>query len=669
MYILYIIYIEGKGIAMTDLKYLKLLSKEFNTAEKVISRIVELKAISVLPKGTEYFLSDLHGEYESFTRIIRSASGNTRQKISQEFESELSEDEMNELSNLIYEPTNFITLMIKSGTLTDRWIRNTIFNLIRLLKSVSSKYSRGKIRSKMPESYRDLVDEMLHIDYIEVNKRYYFDTLIDTIIEINASREFIISLCHIIQDISVDHLHIVGDIFDRGPRPDMVMDILMNHPSIDVQWGNHDIIWMGAALGNRSLVANVVRIALGYNNYDSLEDGYGINLRPLHSFAMDIYGDDPCERFIPKIIDEDKSYSVNKDVTAKMHKAISVIQFKLDCKTIKRNPQFNMDYRLSLANVDFEKNIYLGNDGVEYPLLDTNFPTIDKNNPFELTKDEFEVMESINRSFRHSEKMQLHLKFLLDKGSVYTVFNSNLLFHGCIPMNEDGSFKVFKYDNNYYSGKSLMDFFDSMVREADYLPRSMYAKEREKVLDLFWYMWCGPISPLFGKDKMATFENFFIGKKLPASKEISDPYFTLSKEEVFVDKIFREFDLVPSNSRIVNGHIPVKLKDGQKPISANGKMYVIDGGISKAYQPTTGIAGYTLMTNSHYIALAEHRNFSVMESVHGAYTPTLHITERFIERKLVRDTDEGPEIEEKIKDLRNLLQAYKKGILKEGLKD
>ncbi|QQK08352.1 fructose-1,6-bisphosphatase [Miniphocaeibacter halophilus] len=653
---------------MDDLKYLKLLSKEFNTIEKTISEIVKLKAISVLPKGTEYFLSDLHGEYTSFIRILRSASGNTRQKISQEFKYEMTEDQMNELSNLIYEPSNFLTLMTKSGDFTDSWVRKTIFNLIKLLKVVTSKYSRRKVRNKIPEAYRDLIDEMLHIDYVEINKQDYFDTLIDTIIEINASKEIITTLCHLIQNVSVDCLHIVGDIFDRGPRPDIIMDVLMDHHDIDIQWGNHDIIWMGAALGNRALVANVVRIALGYNNFDSLEDGYGINLRPLYSFAMDVYKDDPCDRFMPRIVDENKYYSVNKYATAKMHKAISIIQFKLACQILKRNPQYNMDHRITLENIDFDKNVYIPEDGKEYPLLDTNFPTIDRDNPIELTDREHEVIESLNTSFRHSEKMQTHLKFLFDKGSVYKVTNSNLLFHGCIPMNEDGSFKTLVYDGVEYSGKSLMDFFDEKARETAYLPRSLNSKERQKVLDLFWYMWCGPISPLFGKHKMSTFENFFIGRDLPISKEVSDPYFKLSKKEEFVDKIFEEFNLNPKTSHVINGHIPVKLKDGQQPISANGKMYVIDGGISKAYQPKTGIAGYTLMFNSHYLALAEHSNYEVMESVHGAYTPKLHITERFPERLLVKDTDEGKEIEKRIKELTDLFEAYKQGIIKERTK-
>ncbi len=509
---------------------------------------------------------------------------------------------------------------------------------------------------------------MLHIDYIEINKQDYFDTLIDTIIEINASKEIITTLCHLIQNVSVDCLHIVGDIFDRGPRPDIIMDVLMDHHDIDIQWGNHDIIWMGAALGNRALVANVVRIALGYNNFDSLEDGYGINLRPLYSFAIDVYKDDPCERFMPRIVDENKYYSVNKYATAKMHKAISIIQFKLASQILKRNPQYNMDHRITLENIDFEKNVYIAEDGKEYPLLDTNFPTVDKKDPIKLTDREHEVIESLNTSFRHSEKMQTHLKFLFDKGSVYKVTNSNLLFHGCIPMNEDGSFKTLVYDGVEYSGKSLMDFFDEKARETAYLPRSINSKEREKVLDLFWYMWCGPISPLFGKHKMSTFENFFIGRDLPISKEVSDPYFKLSKKEEFVDKIFQEFNLNPKTSHVINGHIPVKLKDGQQPISANGKMYVIDGGISKAYQPKTGIAGYTLMFNSHYLALAEHSNYEVMESVHGAYTPKLHITERFPERLLVKDTDEGKEIEERIKELTSLFEAYKQGIIKERAK-
>ncbi len=649
-------------------KYLNQLSKEYPTVEDTISEIVKLKALSVLPKETEYFLSDLHGEYAAFTRILKSASGNTRQKISQKFKYQMSEDEMNELANLIYEPENFLTLKIKSGKFTNDWIRATIFRLLDLLKMVTSKYARSKVRRKMPRVYKELIDEMLNIDYVELNKQEYFDTIVDTIINIHASREIITTLCHIIQDISVDTLHIVGDIFDRGPRPDIIMDVLMEHQNVDIQWGNHDIIWMGAALGCRALVCNVVRIALGYNNFDSLEDGYGINLRPLYSYAIDVYKDDPCEQFMPKVVDENKYYSINKYATAKMHKAISIIQFKLEGQIIDRNPEFNMERRKCLSYVDFEKGTFRAEDDKDYPMKDTNLPTVDPKDPFKLTQRETEVLEALNTSFRHSFRMQEHLKFLLDKGSVYKVTNRNLLYHGCVPMNEDGSFRILKYDNEYYGGKSLMDFFDKKAREASYIPRSYYSKDREKVLDLYWYMWCGPISPLFGKHKMSTFENFFIGRKLPISKEISDPYFTLSKQEEHVDRIIEEFGLDPSCGHIINGHIPVKYKDGQKPISANGKMYVIDGGISKAYQPTTGIAGYTLMYNSHYLALAEHSNYEVMQSVHGAYTPKLYITERFPQRLLVKDTDDGPEIEEKIKDLSNLLDAYKQGIVKENRK-
>ncbi len=648
---------------MNNLKYLKLLAKEFPTIEQAANKIISLTSLSVLPKGTEYFLSDLHGQYDSFNRIIKSASGNTRIKIDLEFKDKLSESRKNQLANLIYDPKTIINITKENDEFTEKWIRDTIFYLIRIAKRVASKYSRQKVRNQTTFYYRDLIDEMLNIQYESLNKKEYFNQLLDSIIKIEVSEDFIINLCELIQDLNIDWLHIVGDIFDRGKRPDIIMDTLIAKKDVDIQYGNHDVTWMGAYLGSYVNACNVVRNAISYNNFQSLEDGYGINLRLLSTLADESYYDDPCERFKVRILDDNKHSETDLLHAARMHKAISIIQFKLENQLFKRNPEFEQLDRLYLERIDFKNGIYKDANGKSHALLDIKFPTINPDNPLELTPSEQEVIECISKSFRTSHRLKEHMDFLFSYGSVYKIANSNLLFHGCIPMNKDGSFEEFTYQSNSYSGKSLLDFFEGIINSAKNMNDN--DPDRQTALDFFWYMWCGPKSPMFGKSKISTFENFFITDK-DVRKEVSNPYFSLSKIEKYADKIFEEFNMNPETSHIINGHVPVKSINGEKPVSANGKTYVIDGGISEAYQKKTGIAGYTLTFNSHHLAIAKHKNFQVMESVHGAYTPEITITEEFPKRMLIKDTDEGEEILELIEDLESLIEAYRSGTIQQN---
>lgn len=647
---------------MNEKKYLELLSLQFPTREKVLSEIVELTARSTLPKGTEYFLSDLHGQYDSFDRILRSASGNTRTKISLEFEGELTEDEMNQLANLIYEPLNFITILKDSDEFNMDWCKDHIYYLLRLLKRVGSKYSKQKVFNFVPPDWLNLIDELLAVPIHDPNKQTYFFTLIETIVDMDGAEDFIIMLCELIQNLNIDRLHIVGDIYDRGPRPDIIMDTLIEHEDVDIQWGNHDITWLGAYLGSEVCMANCIRNAMSYNNFDAVEYAYGINLRPLASFAEEVYHDDPCTRFKVKVLKKNKYEFIEEETAEKMHKAIAIIQFKLESQLFERNPELRMSHRNVLKFTDFRKMTFTDRFGKEHPLLDTNFPTIDPDHPNVLTEEETAVIHSIRSSFLYSDRLKEHMDYLLEKGSIYKIVNSNLLFHGCIPMNDDGSFQSITFNGKEYAGKALMDYFERAVRQAQYLKSDDPKKQKKQ--DFLWYLWCGQKSPLFGKSQISTYENYFIADKA-ARKEELNPYYKLSYSREYVNRIFEEFSMDPNKSHIINGHMPVKSKDGEKPIRADGRVYVIDGGISEVYQKKTGIAGYTLTFNSHHLALAEHRSFHVMESVHGAYSPTVYITEEFVERQLIRHTDRGKILIERIEDLKHLLDEYRKGTIKE----
>ena len=645
---------------MRDLDYLKLLSKEFPTIKAASSEIINLKAICGLPKGTEYFFSDLHGEYDAFIHLLRSASGVIREKINETFDLLISEEEELALANLIYYPKKGVQQAKKDGRFNEDWQKITIYRLVRICKQCASKYTRSKVRKKMPKEFAYIIDELLHVDYNDDNKKVYYEEIIHSIIDGGIGDEFIIMLCDLVQNLAIDNLHIIGDIYDRGPRPDIIMEELMRSHDVDIQWGNHDISWMGAACGNLACISNVLRIAIRYNCFDLLEDGYGINLRPLSVFAERVYGNDPCEIFMPKSLDENIYDSVDPVLAAKMHKAISIIQFKVEGQIIKRRPEFDMNDRLQITCIDFAKGtVAIG--GKEYPMKDMLLPTVDPKDPLKLTKEEEELMRTLQMSFKHSTDLQRHIKFVYSHGGMYKCCNSNVLYHGCIPMKENGEFDELKINGIIYSGKRLLKYIEDIVKMAYFLPDGDPMKEW--CMDFVWYLWCGPKSPVFGKDKMATFESYFVADKA-THKEHMNPYYKLSQKEEICDKILKEFGLPVTGSHIINGHVTVKLKDGESPIKGNGKLYVIDGGLSKAYQPKTGIAGYTLIFNSHYLALAEHKPFDPNQES----TPKVEIVERMQKRVMVADTDIGKRLKAQIEDLYELVAAYRGGVLKENFK-
>ncbi|MCI9595543.1 MAG: fructose-1,6-bisphosphatase [Lachnospiraceae bacterium] len=642
---------------MRDLDYLKLLAKEYPTVRSACSEIINLRAILGLPKGTEYFFSDLHGEYEAFIHLLKSSSGIIREKIRATFGYIIPEEEQMELANLIYYPDRMINKMTLTGKNTEDWQKVTIYRLVRICKEVSSKYTRSKVRKKMPQEFAYAIDELLHVDDNDENKKVYYSEIIQTILDVEIADKFIIALCELIQNLTIDNLHIIGDIFDRGPRADIILNELMHFHDVDIQWGNHDISWMGAATGNLASICVVLRIAISYNSFDVLEDGYGINLRPLSMFAANLYRDDPCQRFQPKILDENIYDAVDPGLAAKMHKALAVMQFKVEGQIIQRHPDYQMEERMLLSHVDFEKGtVRIG--GKEYPMLDMYFPTVDPKDPLRLTGEEEELLHTLALSFKHSELLHRHIKFLYSHGSLYKCCNSNLLYHGCIPMKKDGSFEEMVVDGVSYSGKSLMDLIDQRVQKAYFLPES--DPEKAKCRDFMWYLWCGAKSPVFGKDRMTTFEHYFVEDKA-VHKENMNPYYKLSQEVEYCDKILREFGLPTKGSHIINGHVPVKIKDGETPVKADGKLYVIDGGLSKAYQSKTGIAGYTLIYNSHHLALAEHKPFDPAKES----TPRVSIVEKMKRRVMVADTDMGVGLTAQIEDLKELVNAYREGVLKE----
>lgn len=642
---------------MRDLAYLKLLSREYPTVRSATSEIINLMAICGLPKGTEYFFSDLHGEYEAFVHLLRSSSGIIREKIRETFGHLIPEEEEVQLANLIYYPDRNLGKIRKTGLFTEDFQKITIYRLVQICKVVSSKYTRSKVRKKMPKEFAYVIDELLHVDYNDDNKRIYYSEIIHSIIDNTVADKFIIALCELIQNLTIDNLHIIGDIFDRGPRADIIMDELMHFHDVDIQWGNHDISWMGVATGNLANICNVLRIAISYNSFDVLEDGYGINLRPLSMFAAKVYRDDPCERFVPHILDENVYDAVDPGLAAKMHKAIAVIQFKVEGAIIKRHPEYGMANRILLEAVDFEKGTVTV-EGKEYPMLDRNFPTVDPANPLELTDGEKELLKTLKASFKHSGRLHKHVKFLYSHGAIYKCYNSNLLYHGCIPMRADGNFDSVMAGNAIYSGRSLMDYFNYQVQNAYFMPEG--SVEKQWAMDLMWYLWCGSKSPVFGKDKMTTFEHYFIADK-KTHKETLNPYYKLSVQEEFCDRILEEFDLPAKGSHIINGHVPVKMKDGETPVKAGGKLFIIDGGLSKAYQAATGIAGYTLIYNSNHLALAEHMPFDPNKES----SPRVSVVEKMQSRVMVADTDKGRELAGQIADLKELVAAYREGTLKE----
>ncbi|SEK19687.1 fructose-1,6-bisphosphatase [Ruminococcus albus] len=639
-----------------DKKYLQLLSKEFPNIDSAASEIVNLSAIRCLPKGTEYFFSDMHGEYEAFLHMLKSASGMIKIKIDLTLGKTVSSAEREALAALIYYPDKEQKRLKKAGLLTDEWRSLTIYRLIIVLEAVSAKYTRSRVRNSIPQDMVYILDELLNVTD-DIVKDYYYDEIITTILDTGIADHFIKELCKVIQSLAIDSLHIIGDIFDRGPRADIIVDELMKMHDVDIQWGNHDISWMGAASGNRALIANVIRISMRYNNFDILEDGYGLNLRALAVFAGEVYKDDPCTIFMPHTLDDNIYDPVDTDLVAKMHKAITIIQLKLESQLIKRHPEWDMDDRDLFSNIDPENGTVKLN-GKTYELLDKNFPTVNKDDPLALTDAENELMTVLANSFMHSEKLADHMRFLYTNGSMYNTINGNLLFHGCIPLDDKGELLSVKIEGEEYSGKALLDKLDEVANKAYYLHSG---EEKENSADLLWYLWCGPRSPLYGKDKMAFFERYFIDDK-SLHTENYNPYYQFSENADVCMRILEMFGIDPERGHIINGHVPVKIKNGESPVKAGGKLFVIDGGISKAYQKATGIAGYTLICDSHSLNLAEHKPFIAGESEH---TPILHLVERFDHRANICDTDRGEELLAKINDLRELLKAYRSGIIKQ----
>ena len=645
---------------MRDLAYLKLLSREYPNIRAAASDIINLQAICGLPKGTEYFFSDLHGEHEAFIYLLRSSSGIIREKIRETFGHIISEEDEVRLANLIYYPEKMINQIKQANEYTEDWQKTAVYRLVQICREVSSKYTRSKVRKKMPKEFSGVIDELLYVDNTDDNKTEYYSELINTLIDVRVADSFIVVICSLIRSLTIDNLHILGDIFDRGPRPDIILEELMHFHDVDIQWGNHDISWMGAATGNRACICNVLRMALGYNGFDVLEDGYGINLRPLSMFAERVYRDDPCTCFLPQILDKNIYDAVDPKLAAKMHKAIAVLQYKEEGQIIKRHPEYGMEERILLSAIRYDRGT-VTIDGKEYPMRDMNFPTVDPADPLRLTDEEEELLHTLELSFRHNARLHEHVRFLYSNGSMYKCCNSNLLYHGCIPMTENREFDGLMVGGKMYRGKELMDFIDTQVKNAYFLPED--APEKEACRDFMWYLWNGAKSPVFGKDKNRSFEHYFI-EDPEVMRETMNPYYQLSEEEVTCDMILKEFGLPTKGSHIINGHMPVKIKSGETPIRAGGKLFIIDGGLSKAYQERTGIAGYTLIFNSHHLALAEHKPFDPERE----RTPKVYIVEKMQKRITVADTDEGKELAGRIEDLKELLKAYRSGLLKERVR-
>ncbi len=643
--------------------YLELLSQKFPTISQAASEVINLKSILNLPKGTEHFLTDLHGEYEAFDHVMRNASGVVKRKINDVLGKTLSKSDINELASLIYYPEDKLQLVKEREANLSDWYEVTIYRLIQVCRDASSKYTRSKVRKALPPEYAYIIQELLHEDEYRFNKKEYYNKIIDTIVGLDMADDFIINISAVIQRLTIDHLHIIGDVYDRGPGPHFIMDTLMKHHSMDIQWGNHDVLWMGAATGNRSCIANVVRICLRYANMDILEEGYGINLFPLATFAMDAYKDDECNAFKPKMGSSDTVLDSSFDLLAKMHKAIAVIQFKLEHELILNHPEYDMDHRLLLDKINYEEYT-INVDGVVYKLNDQNFPTIYPKEPWKLTEEEKSVINKLRYTFLKSEKLQEHIRFMYAKGSMYLKYNSNLLFHASIPMNPDGTFKKIKLNGVESSGKDLLDNLELWSREA-YFGR----ENKDSSTDILWYLWCHHDSPLFGKDKMATLERYFIDDKTP-HKERYTPYYTLVDDEGIARKILAEFGLDPEEGHIINGHVPVKARKGESPIKANNKLLVIDGGFAKAYQRETGIAGYTLIYNSYGLMLAKHEPFESREKSVNEGTDMhsdLSIVEKVVDRKKIADTDNGQDLKKQIYYLEMLLSAFRTGVIKEKL--
>lgn len=616
---------------LDEIKYYKLLAEKWPTKKDVMSEIINLQAILSLPKGTEHFISDIHGEHEHFTHVMRTASGVIRAKIRDVYGDELPVAEQIKLANLIYYPEK----VLKKHSGDRSWIEENLLRLVEICKVACAKYTRSKVRKSLPEKYAYIIDELLNCDSKNINKENYYNKIVETIINLGCADDFIKEIASVISKLSIDHLHIVGDVFDRGPRPDIVLDTLLDVKNIDIQWGNHDVVWMGAMMGSPVCISVVLANSLKYENIEFLEDGYGISLRNLEHFA-------------------NKNYT-GKNSIEKMYKAISVIRFKLEDSLMRFEKEFLMSENTRLDKINFKDMTWQG-----YKLNTDEFPTVDEKAPFELTPDEKEIMEGLAHSFKNSDKIKKHLNFMFSKGSIYLCYNGNLLYHGCVPIDENGDFSVFVCDNKKYYGKSYMDFCEKKLRKA-------YKAENNKAADFAWFLWCSPFSPLFGKKNMATFERMYIDDK-QIHEEEKQPYFNLWNNEEVCNKIMTEFDINYENGHIINGHIPVKFKDGESPIKANGKLILIDGGMSTVYRKQTGIAGYTLIYNSYGLAITSHSPFESIDSIveqNCEMVSQKFVVEKVDKRLLVRDTDNGKRLLDTIDDLETLVFLYESGIISE----
>ena len=648
-----------------DLRYLELLSLRFPSIAAASTEIINLEAILNLPKGTEHFLADLHGEYEAFSHVLRNASGAIKRKVNEIFGNSLYESEKKDLCTLIYYPEEKLQLVKEKVQDMDSWYSVTLNRLVRVCQNVSSKYTRSKVRKALPEEFSYIIQELLHESSASPNKQAYINVIISTIIDTLRADDFIITMCNLIQRLTIDSLHILGDIFDRGPGPHVIMDTLCGYHNFDIQWGNHDILWMGAASGNDACIANVLRLAMRYANHPVLEDGYGINLLPLATFAMETYADDPCTSFGPRI--EDENVHIDEKtirLLAQMHKAISVIQFKLEAAIIKRRPEFGMEDRLLLEHIDQERKVF-ALDGKDYAMSSCFFPTVDPADPYRLTAEEEAVVSKLHDSFTRSEKLRRHIKCIFRYGCMYNICNSNLLFHASMPLNEDGSLKEVDILGRRHKGRDLLNRVGQLVRTAYFADKS--EPEKDFAVDYIWYLWCGKDSPAFDKSKMATFERYFLVDK-EMHKEEKGAYYTLRNSEEVCDRILDEFGVEGEHRHIINGHVPVRASKGEKPVRANGKLMVIDGGFSKAYFSETGIAGYTLVYHSRGFQLVQHEPFSSTQKAieEGQdIKSTTQLVELSSQRMLVKDTDKGKELMVQIGDLQKLLQAYRIGIIKE----
>ena len=649
---------------MTDkeLDLLKVLSRQFPTIASASTEIINLEAILNLPKGTEHFLTDVHGENEQFLHVIKNCSGSIRSKIDDEFGNTLSDREKKSLATLIYYPKEKLELIQASEDDINDWYKITLFRLVAITRRVASKYTRSKVRKALPPDFAYVIEELITEKAEVSDKEAYYNEIVYTIIRLDRAQDFIIALSELIQRLVIDHLHIVGDIYDRGPGPHIIMDAICKYHSVDIQWGNHDIVWMGAAAGSEACICNVIRMAARYGRLSTLEEGYGINLIPLAKFASDTYPDDVSNHTFDIIYDEDYD---TRDLVLdrKMHKAITIMQFKAEGQIIREHPEFEMDDRLLLDKIDFEsKQVKTGDKW--YPLSDADFPTVDPEDPYTFSHAEQLCMERLVTAFRRADKLQHHIRFLYTNGSMYKCFNSNLLYHGCVPMGEDGSFESFNIDGTNYRGRALYDTLE-------YYARKGYQEHRDKTLrkkgqDLIWYIWCGAKSPVYGKNRMTTFERYFVEDE-STHVETKNAYYRLYNNEKIVDSILAEFALAgKEHSHIVNGHVPVEQKKGESPVKCGGKLLVIDGGFSKAYHAKTGIAGYTLVANSHGMRLVQHEFFESTEAAIRNETDIISdsiIIETYAKRQLVADTDTGAELKVRIAELERLLQAYRDGVM------